>query len=145
MNIRYQKLHPAALEPKRMSNGAAGYDLSACLAEELLIFPGERVAVPTGIAISIPDGYEAQIRPRSGLALKLGLGVLNSPGTIDSDYRGEIRVILINLGKEEIKLSSGMRIAQMVIAKVESPAFLLCENLDETERADGGFGSSGHK
>jgi dUTP pyrophosphatase len=144
MNIRYQKLHPAALAPQRMSSGAAGYDLFACVEEELCIAPGERMAVPTGIAVSIPASYEAQIRPRSGLALKLGLGVLNSPGTIDSDYRGEIRVILINLGKEAIAITKQMRIAQMVISRVESPVFQSCENLDETERADGGFGSSGH-
>lgn len=144
MNIRYQKLHPAALAPQRMSRGAAGYDLFACVDDELCIAPGTRLAVPTGIALAIPPGYEAQIRPRSGLALKLGLGVLNSPGTIDSDYRGEIRVILINLGKEAILITKHMRIAQMIISKVEEPIFQICESLDETERADGGFGSSGH-
>ncbi|HQB97961.1 MAG: dUTP diphosphatase [Candidatus Cloacimonadaceae bacterium] len=144
MKIRYQKLHPAAMEPLRMSPDAAGYDLFACLEEPLGLKPGKRIAVPTGIATAIPSGYEAQIRPRSGIALKLGLGVLNSPGTIDADYRGEIKVILINLGEEEIIIQPRMRIAQMIITQVQSPQFELCESLDSTLRADGGFGSSGH-
>ena len=144
MKIRYQKLHPAAMEPLRMSPDAAGYDLFACLEEPLGLKPGKRIAVPTGIATDIPSGYEAQIRPRSGIALKLGLGVLNSPGTIDADYRGEIKVILINLGEEEIIIRPRMRIAQMIITQVQSPQFELCESLDSTLRADGGFGSSGH-
>ncbi len=144
MKIRYQKLHPAAMEPLRMSPDAAGYDLFACLEEPLGLKPGKRIAVPTGIATAIPSGYEAQIRPRSGIALKLGLGVLNSPGTIDADYRGEIKVILINLGEEEIIIRPRMRIAQMIITQVQSPQFELCESLDSTLRADGGFGSSGH-
>ncbi|MDD4146891.1 MAG: dUTP diphosphatase, partial [Candidatus Cloacimonetes bacterium] len=97
MKISYQKLHPDAVEPRRMSSGAAGYDLYACIPEDILLEPIERIAGPTGLAISLPENHEAQIRPRSGLALKLGLSVLNAPGTIDSDYRGEIRVILINL------------------------------------------------
>lgn len=144
MKLNYQKLHPAAQAPQRMSSGAAGYDLFACLDEDLLLQVGHRIAVPTGLAIALPEGYEAQIRPRSGLALRLGLGVLNSPGTIDSDYRGEIKVILINLGTQTITISAGMRIAQMVFAKVEQMDFLESENLDETKRADGGFGHSGH-
>ncbi|HCM15482.1 MAG: dUTP diphosphatase [Candidatus Cloacimonadales bacterium] len=144
MKISYQKLHPDAIEPKRMSSGAAGYDLFACLREELHLAPFERVAVPTGLAISLPENHEAQIRPRSGLALKLGLGVLNAPGTIDSDYRGEIRVILINMSKDEVTISPGMRVAQMVIKQVESVEFEECERLDDTARAAGGFGSSGH-
>lgn len=143
MKIAYQKLHPAAKEPQRMSTGAAGYDLYACVQQDMKIAPGKRGAVPTGIAVSIPQGFEAQIRPRSGLALKLGLGVLNSPGTIDSDYRGEIRVILINLGESDIVIHPQMRIAQMIISPVQSPVFELCESLDETARAEGGFGSSG--
>ncbi|MDD2422879.1 MAG: dUTP diphosphatase [Candidatus Cloacimonetes bacterium] len=144
MKISFQKLNPAAQPPQQMSAGASGYDLFACLSEEIRLDIGQRIAIPTGLAISLPQGYEAQIRPRSGLALKLGLGVLNSPGTIDSDYRGEIKVILINLGTEPIAISDGMRIAQMVFAKVEHMDFVERENLDETKRSDGGFGHSGH-
>lgn len=144
MKISYQKLHPAAVPPEKKSSGAAGYDISACLSEDIILDIGQRMAVPAGLAISIPVGYEAQIRPRSGLALKLGLGVLNSPGTIDSDYRGEIKVILINLGTEPIVITPGMRIAQMIFAKVEEAIFAECADLDETQRADGGFGHSGH-
>ncbi|MDD3282758.1 MAG: dUTP diphosphatase [Candidatus Cloacimonetes bacterium] len=131
------------MAPQRMSSGAAGYDLCARLDDPLYLLVGQRVAVPTGIAISLPSGYEAQIRPRSGLALKLGLGVLNSPGTIDSDYRGEIKVILINLSTEEVCINPAMRIAQMIIPRIETPTLEECERLDETERAAGGFGSSG--
>ncbi|MCB5262014.1 MAG: dUTP diphosphatase [Candidatus Cloacimonetes bacterium] len=144
MKIAFQKLCPAAKAPQRMSAGAAGYDLFACLSEDIRLKIGQRLAIPTGLAISLPEGYEAQIRPRSGLALKLGLGVLNSPGTIDSDYRGEIKVILINLGTEAIDIIADMRIAQMVFSKVEQMDFVESENLDETLRADGGFGHSGH-
>jgi dUTP pyrophosphatase len=144
MKIQYQKLHPDALPPQRMSEGAAGYDLFARLEEKILLKPGQRIAVSTGIALCIPAGYEAQIRPRSGLALKLGLGILNAPGTIDSDYRGEIKVILINLGREQLTLSPQMRIAQIIFSKVETVDFVLSESLDSTERADGGFGHSGH-
>ncbi|MCK9556444.1 MAG: dUTP diphosphatase [Candidatus Cloacimonetes bacterium] len=144
MKISYQKLHPDAVEPRRMSSGAAGYDLYACIPEDILLEPIERIAVPTGLAISLPENHEAQIRPRSGLALKLGLSVLNAPGTIDSDYRGEIRVILINLSRKTVTITPGMRIAQMVIQRVESIEFEQCERLDETHRAAGGFGSSGH-
>ncbi|MCB5252852.1 MAG: dUTP diphosphatase [Candidatus Cloacimonadaceae bacterium] len=144
MKIDFIKLHPAAQPPQQMSAGAAGYDLFACLDEDISLDIGQRIAIPTGLAISLPQGYEAQIRPRSGLALKLGLGVLNSPGTIDSDYRGEIKVILINLGTEPIAISSGMRIAQMAFCKVEHMIFVESTNLDETKRAEGGFGHSGH-
>ncbi|MCB5260617.1 MAG: dUTP diphosphatase [Candidatus Cloacimonetes bacterium] len=143
MKLRFRKLHPHAIAPQRMSSGAAGYDLCARLDDPLYLLVGQRVAVPTGIAISLPSGYEAQIRPRSGLALKLGLGVLNSPGTIDSDYRGEIKVILINLSTEEVCINPEMRIAQMIISRIETPILEECERLDETERAAGGFGSSG--
>ncbi len=143
MKLAYQKLKDNAQMPRRMSVGAAGYDLFACLEEELVLMPGQRLGVPTGIAISLPEGYEAQVRPRSGLALKLGLGVLNSPGTIDSDYRGEIRVILINLGEEAISIKPEMRIAQLVFSKVESMDFYHSEKLDDTQRSTGGFGHSG--
>jgi dUTP pyrophosphatase len=143
MKISYRLLSPGAQAPKRMSDGAAGYDLFAVLDEKLLLRPGHRHAVPTGIAISLPRGYEAQIRPRSGLAIKYGLAVLNSPGTIDSDYRGEIKVILINLGHEDVAIEHGMRIAQMVISIAEEAEFSLVEALDDTKRSEGGFGHSG--
>ncbi|MCD8480331.1 MAG: dUTP diphosphatase [Candidatus Cloacimonetes bacterium] len=126
-----------------MSDHASGYDLFACLEESVILAPMQRMAIPTGIAMAIPEGFEAQIRPRSGLALKLGLGILNSPGTIDADYRGEIKVILINLGTEIVSITPGMRIAQMVFARVEHFSFEQCESLDETSRNAGGFGHTG--
>lgn len=129
--------------PSYATSGASGLDLRA--SEDMLIPPGEWRAVPTGIRISLPLGYEAQIRPRSGLALKNGVTVLNSPGTVDSDYRGEIKVILINHGKEPFLVRKGDRIAQMVIAKVEQVEVVEVEILDETERGEGGFGHTGLK
>jgi dUTP pyrophosphatase len=124
---------------------AAGVDLIAAVAAEapVTIAPGARALVPTGIAIALPEGYEAQVRPRSGLAAKQGLTVLNSPGTIDADYRGEIQVILINHGNESVEIARGMRIAQMVIATVTRAAFVEVVSLDETSRGSGGFGSTG--
>lgn len=133
----------ANLIPKRASNLAAGYDLCACLTEPKILQAGHRMLIPTGISIALPEGFEAQIRPRSGLALKNGITVLNSPGTIDADYRGEIQVILVNLGQEPFGISHGMRIAQMVIAPVSAPELMLVESLSETERSAGGFGSTG--
>lgn len=120
---------------------AAGLDLTAAVA--LTIAPGARALVPTGLAIALPEGFEAQVRPRSGLAVKHGLTVLNSPGTIDADYRGEIQVILINLGPESVEIVRGMRIAQMVVATVTRAAFFEVTSLDETARGSGGFGSTG--
>lgn len=131
------------LLPSYATSGASGLDLRA--SEDVLIPPGEWRAVPTGIRVSLPPGYEAQIRPRSGLALKSGVTVLNSPGTIDSDYRGEIKVILINHGKEPFFVRKGDRVAQMVIAKVEQVEVVEVEILDETERGEGGFGHTGLK
>ncbi len=129
--------------PKYMSNGAAGMDLYANVHEDTLIRNGEIKLIPTGIKIALPEGYEAQIRPRSGLALKYGITLLNSPGTIDSDYRGEIGVIMANCGNNGFLIRRGDRIAQMVINKYEKIEWTECEALDETERADGGFGHSG--
>ncbi|WAM30552.1 dUTP diphosphatase [Caldicellulosiruptor naganoensis] len=129
--------------PQYVSSGSAGMDLFACVEEEMVINPGEIKLIRTGIYIELPDGYEAQIRPRSGLALKYGITVLNSPGTIDSDYRGEIGVILINLGREPFVLKRGDRIAQMVICKYEKVEIEEAQELSETERGDGGFGSTG--
>ncbi len=129
--------------PDYQSEGAAGLDVRA--AEDRMLQPGETALIPTGFAIAVPIGYEAQLRPRSGLALKHGITLPNSPGTIDSDYRGPIGVILTNLGHEPFFVNRGDRIAQMVIAKVERAQFELVESLDETERGAGGFGSSGVK
>ena len=131
--------------PAYQSALAAGVDLVAAVAADapLTIAPGARALVPTGIAIALPEGYEAQVRPRSGLAAKQGLTVLNSPGTIDADYRGEIQVILINHGSESVEIARGMRIAQMVIATVTRATFIEAVSLDETSRGTGGFGSTG--
>ncbi|MDD3536525.1 MAG: dUTP diphosphatase [Candidatus Cloacimonetes bacterium] len=143
MKLSFRRLNPDAPLPSRMSELAAGYDLYACLPEALSLLPGETRAIPTGIAISLPAGYEAQLRPRSGLALKHGITVLNSPGTIDADYRGEIMVILINHGSKSFTISPAMRIAQMVFARVESPLWEERDCLDETARSSGGFGHTG--
>lgn len=122
---------------------SAGMDLRAYINEAVTLKPGERKLIPTGIYIALPDGYEAQIRPRSGLALKFGITVLNTPGTIDADYRGEIRVILINLSKEDFVINDGERICQMVIAKYQKIEWTLVDSLDETQRGAGGFGHTG--
>ncbi|HOX33595.1 MAG TPA: dUTP diphosphatase [Spirochaetales bacterium] len=129
--------------PSYESPGAAGADLRAFLAAPLRLGPGERAAVPTGLRIELPPGYEAQVRPRSGLALKQGLTCLNSPGTIDADYRGELKVILINHGREEALISNGDRIAQLVVAPVSRAAFVGSGALGGTARGTGGFGSTG--
>ena len=130
--------------PKYETSGSAGLDLVAAIPEDLVIKSGESRLVKTGISIALAKGFEAQIRPRSGLALKHGITVLNSPGTIDSDYRGEICAILINHSKIDFIISRGMRIAQMVIARYEQVQIEEVEDLDETVRGSGGFGSTGH-
>lgn len=122
---------------------SAGMDLMAAVEEDVVIKKGERKLVPTGIAIALPEGYEAQIRPRSGLAFKHGITVLNTPGTIDADYRGEIGVILINLGEEDFIVSRAMRIAQMIISSYTQANFTVVEDLSVTKRGEGGFGSTG--
>lgn len=131
--------------PAYESAGAAGMDLRAALVagEPLTLRPGARAAVPTGLAIAVPLGFEAQVRPRSGLALRAGVAPLNTPGTIDADYRGEVKVILINHGPEDLVIRRGERIAQLVIAPVARAAWDEVENLDETARGEGGFGSTG--
>lgn len=131
--------------PKYESEGAAGLDLLAAISESknIIILPGKAEMVPTGIAIALPKGFEAQIRPRSGLAAKNGITILNSPGTIDSDYRGEISAMLINHSKVNFEIERGMRIAQMVIAPVVQFNLIKAETLDETKRGAGGFGSTG--
>ena len=138
--------HGQGLEPPRQqSSGAAGVDLLAALgiSETLTLEPGSRALVPCGFAIALPVGYEAQVRPRSGLAAKHGVTVLNAPGTIDADYRGEIKVILINHGDETFEIRRGDRIAQMVVAPVIAVGFSVKDVLDETERGSGGHGSTG--
>jgi dUTP pyrophosphatase len=138
--------HGRGLEPPRQQTaGAAGVDLLAALghAEVLTIPPAGRALVPTGMAVALPQGYEAQVRPRSGLAAKHGVTVLNSPGTVDADYRGEIKVILVNHGDAPFEIRRGDRIAQMVVAAVSAVSFDLMESLDETARGAGGFGSTG--
>ena len=129
--------------PERQSAGASGYDVRAANPEPLLIKPGERAAVPTGLVLSIPPGFEVQVRPRSGLALNRGIIIPNSPGTIDSDYRGELKVILMNLGQERFEIKAGDRIAQLVVARVEEAEWEEVPELDPTERSDGGFGHTG--
>ncbi len=131
--------------PAYESAAAAGMDLPAAVKQELTLAPGERVLVPTGLAIALPDGYEAQVRPRSGLAARNGITVLNTPGTVDADYRGEVKVILANLGNEDFTIERGMRIAQMVIAPVVQAVWQEADSLPETARGEGGFGSTGTK
>lgn len=131
--------------PRKMSDLASGYDLHAAVTEPVTIRPGERVLIPTGIAIAMPGELEAQIRPRSGLAYKHGITCLNTPGTIDADYRGEIKVLLINLGQEPFTIERGERIAQMVFQIVPKVHIELTDELSETKRGDGGFGHTGTK
>ena len=130
--------------PQYMTEHASGMDLRAAVEEPVEIAPGAVRLVPTGIVIALPPGYEAQVRPRSGLALKHGLLVVNSPGTIDSDYRGEVSVILGNFGPEPFRVERGARIAQLVIQRVARADWKVCEHLAETERNEGGFGHTGH-
>ncbi|MEK9934912.1 MAG: dUTP diphosphatase [Rhodobiaceae bacterium] len=129
--------------PAYESPGAAGMDVAAAIESDIVIAPGERHAVPTGFAMAVPDGHEVQIRPRSGLALRHGVTIANAPGTIDSDYRGEVSIILINLGESPFTVSRGMRIAQMVVAPVIQASPVRVDRLDATDRGDGGFGSTG--
>ncbi len=129
--------------PSYMTEHSAGMDLYAHIDEEIIVKPMDRFLVPTGIAIALPDGYEAQIRPRSGLAIKHGISLVNSPGTIDADYRGEIKVILINLGNSAFTISRGDRIAQMVVHAVSRIGWEEVLDLEETKRGEGGFGHTG--
>jgi len=131
--------------PQYATPQSAGMDLRANLDESIVLHPLERRLIPTGLFISLPAGYEAQVRPRSGLALKKGITVLNAPGTIDADYRGEVGVLLVNLSQEDFIVNDGERIAQMVIARHEQGEFVVVEQLDETERGAGGYGHTGVK
>ena len=130
--------------PAYQSEAAAGFDLRADIHEEVLLSPGERAVVPTGVAMEIPVGFEGQVRARSGWALKKGVALVNAPGTIDSDYRGEVGVILINLGQDDLKIQRGDRIAQLVISPIIQPVIQEVSDLSATERGQGGFGSTGH-
>ena len=143
LDISIQKLHPQAIVPQYMTDHAAGMDLCAALDEPIIVNPGQRLIVPTGIAMAIPPGFEGQVRPRSGLAIRQGITLLNSPGTIDADYRGEIGVIIINHGSDEVTFKHGDRIAQLVIAPVIQSSLRVVSNLSETDRGDGGFGHTG--
>ena len=129
--------------PKYETAGASGVDVRACLNEPLVIEPGHRTLVPTGLTVAIPEGFEIQARPRSGLAIKRGLTLLNTPGTIDADYRGEIKIIVVNLGQEAITIQDQERIAQLVVCPVIQAQFMEVSSLDDTERGAGGFGSTG--
>ncbi|MDQ6987478.1 MAG: dUTP diphosphatase [Mariprofundaceae bacterium] len=138
--------HGAGMElPHFASELAAGADLRAAVDEDVVLHPGERRLIPTGFAMALPAGFEAQVRPRSGLALKHGISVLNSPGTVDADYRGEVGVILVNLGEHDFHIQRGDRIAQIVIAALPPVAFAEVQELDGTARGSGGFGSSGRQ
>jgi dUTP pyrophosphatase len=141
--VRFAKLRPGAVAPRYMSEGAAGLDLASAAPESIVIPPGGRVAVPTGLALEIPPGYEGQVRGRSGLARKHGVGLPNAPGTIDSDYRGEVAVLLINWGAEPFVVSPGDRIAQLVIAPVAIAELEEAADLSATTRGSGGFGHTG--
>ena len=144
-SLEVRRLHPEAALPRRMSEHSAGLDLAACLVDRdvLVIEPGARGLVPTGLALAIPIGYEGQVRPRSGLALRHGITVANSPGTIDADYRGELKVILLNLGLEPFEVRHGERIAQLVLASVALLDPVEVDVLPGAARGEGGFGSTG--
>ena len=143
--IQIKKLSHEVLTPKYETPGSSGMDIAAYIDKDIIIKPGDKALVSTGFSLSIPQGYEIQIRPRSGLAVKKGITVLNTPGTIDSDYRGEIKVILINFSKNEFTVKSGERIAQMVVCPVEQVSVQEVNELYETDRGSSGFGSTGTK
>ena len=145
VKVLIKKLDKQAIIPKYETFGSSGLDLSANINSSLIIKPGEKCLIPTGLAVSIPKGYELQIRPRSGLAIKNSITVLNTPGTIDSDYRGEIKVILINLGNQKFIIEKGTRIAQMVLCPVTRAKLKVVDDLEETLRGESGFGSTGIK
>ena len=146
LNIKVKRLSDEFADiplPVYATHGSAGLDIAAAVKEEVIIPKGKIRLVPTDFSVEIPEGYEIQVRPRSGLALKHGITVLNSPGTIDSDYRGEVKIILINLGEEDYKISRGERVAQLVVSKVYQAKFSEADNLNDSHRGEGGFGHSG--
>ncbi|MGH7214773.1 MAG: dUTP diphosphatase [Tepidisphaeraceae bacterium] len=145
--MKIKRIDPSATDlplPVRMTEHSAGFDLHAAVEETVVLNPGDIRLIPCGFAMAVPGGYEAQVRPRSGLASKHGITLINTPGTIDSDYRGEVKVPLINLGKHVFKVERGMRIAQMLLAPVPKVKLVEVEDLDETKRGRGGFGHTGH-
>lgn len=144
MEIKIKSLSKHQL-PEYSTSQSAGMDIRASIDAPIVLKPLERKLISTGLYLAIPDGYEVQIRPRSGLALKHGISVLNSPGTIDADYRGEIGIVLVNLSSDEFVVNDGDRIAQMVVAKYEQASWKVVAELDETERSTGGFGHTGNK
>ena len=145
MRVNITRLKPSAEYPQYQTEHAAGMDIVACIDEPIKLEPHERTVVPTGFAIALPTGYEAQIRARSGMAAKFGIVPANGVGTIDADYRGEVGVILLNTSAQAFVIEPGMRIAQMVVARYESVEWEEVDELDETHRGSGGYGSTGHK
>ncbi|OGL22602.1 deoxyuridine 5'-triphosphate nucleotidohydrolase [Candidatus Saccharibacteria bacterium RIFCSPHIGHO2_01_FULL_45_15] len=143
MNIQVTKLNEKAILPQYQTAGAAGMDIHACIDDTILLQPMERRMIPTGFAMAVPTGYEAQIRARSGLSIKHGITMINGVGTIDADYRGEVGVLLVNLGQDSFEITPDMRIAQLVIAKHEHAVWQEVVQLEISERAEGGFGSTG--
>jgi dUTP pyrophosphatase len=144
MDVKIKIVNTSGNElPHYATQGAAGMDIRASISETIILAPLQRMLIPTGIFMEIPEGYEVQIRPRSGLAFKNGITCLNTPGTIDSDYRGELKVLLINLSSEPQSINNSDRIAQLIVAKVEKAMLILVDTLTETERAAGGFGHTG--
>jgi len=141
--VLIKKLHSMAIIPKYMTELAAGMDICALLEEPLILEPGQRSLIPTGLAFAIPKGFEVQVRPRSGLAIKHGIALVNSPGTIDADYRGEVCIILINHGQESFTVNPGDRIAQLIVAPICQAELIEVSELSETARGEGGFGHTG--
>lgn len=144
MEVAIKKVRPSAQLPVYQTVGSAAADLSACLDAAVTLQPGERAVIPTGLALAVPIGYEAQIRARSGLSSKYGITMANGIGTIDSDYRGEVGAIVINLGQEPFTVDPGMRIAQLAVVRCDQAVWRETEELDTTERGEGGYGSTGH-
>ena len=145
MKVLIKKLSEKAIIPEYKTSGSSGFDISACLDEKIILAPQSVAMVKTGLSIELPEGFEAQVRSRSGLSLKNGVFVLNSPGTIDNDYRGELCVILANFSTETFEIEHGMRIAQVIVAKYEQFPLEIVQELTETQRGSGGFGSTGLK
>jgi dUTP pyrophosphatase len=143
IQVKVKKLHPDAIVPGYMTEHAAGMDLCTVIEAPLTLAPGERTLLPTGLAMEIPAGFEGQVRPRSGLALKKGLSLVNSPGTIDADYRGEIGIIIINHGSDPVEFLPGDRVAQLIIAPVTQASLIEVAELDDSVRSTGGFGHTG--
>lgn len=144
--IEFEKLHKDAEIPERKSQGAGAYDIRACLDEPVTLLPGERAAVPTGLRVQVPEEYILSVRPRSGLALHDGVTLINSPGTIDSDYRGEVKVLIVNLGQQKVEITHSERIAQVILERAFPVDWVeTTRGLSKTERGEGGFGSTGRK